>query len=134
MFVRISTSISISRGIGIGNPILISMCISISSGSTSSSSSSSSRSSSSSSSSSTLVILFVLGLVSLKDGSIPRVVAGPHPPSVTNPCRAGFVSNLCRAALLYDGPCRASLVAKTDLCYKLGRARGALALLQSRRF
>ena len=70
------------------------------------------------------------------DGSIPRVVAGPRPPppSVSNPCRAGFVSNLCHAAVLYDGPCRVGLVAKTRLCYKLCRARGAAALLQSRRF
>ena len=59
---------------------------------------------------------------------------GAPPPSVTNPCRAGFVTNLCRTALLYDGTCCASRVAKTHLCYKLCRARGAPALLQSRRF
>ena len=56
------------------------------------------------------------------------VVAGPHPtpptPPVTNPCRTGFVSNLCRTALLYDGPCRTSLVAKTLLVTNFV-ARGA---------
>ena len=32
-------------------------------------------------------------------GQYPVLSRGP-PPSVTNPCRAGFVSNPCRAALL----------------------------------
>ena len=33
-------------------------------------------------------------------GQYPVLSRGPPPPSVTNPCRAGFVSNPCRAALL----------------------------------
>ena len=33
-------------------------------------------------------------------GQYPVLSRGPPAPSVTNPCRAGFVSNPCRAALL----------------------------------
>ena len=76
--------------------------------------------------------LLTILIIDMGMGQYPVLSRGATPPpSVTNPCRAGFVSNLCRAELLHDGPCRASLVL---LCYKLCRARGAPALLQSRRF
>ena len=58
-------------------------------------------------------------------GQYPVLSRGPTPPAVTNPCRAGFVTNLCRAAMPHDGPCRASIVAKKTIFVTNFVAQGA---------